>query len=194
MAEQQDMSVDDLPVILDPAELAMWFHRRGEPITAEEWNRAAARVGRNPATALLLFTNDLLAPDVLPGAVADAWQSAEFPLSFLTRADWLDLFGRAGYTVDGSPAPRPSEPQRLYRGCGVRLSRRWSWTPDRDLAQWFADRWPTLGEAAVFEVDASPSAMLATFTGTGDDARHGESEVVLNTKGLRIRRAGDRHD
>jgi hypothetical protein len=59
----------------------------------------------------------------------------------------------------------------------------WSWTPDPVLAHWFADRPHVHGQ--LYEVEVPPTAMLANSTACAEAFRS-ESEVVINTTGLRI--------
>jgi hypothetical protein len=77
--------------------------------------------------------------------IGSVWSGAEWPQHYLPRKYWLELFEVAGYTEDGEPADRPAEPVRLWRGSEHRYRRRFSWTADRDRAEWFANRWAGTG-------------------------------------------------
>jgi hypothetical protein len=164
-------------------------HRAGETLSADDLWGLSVRAGRNHYPALLLIAAiyEVIAADTITALVADAWCAAEFPQDCLRRADWLWLFGKAGYTVNGKPAGRPAEPVRLWRGSSPGLRRRWSWTSDPERAEWFASRCRLFGQAAqVWQVEAPPASLLAAMF--GPDYRN-ESQYVVSTAGLKITEA-----
>jgi hypothetical protein len=63
------------------------------------------------------------------------------------------LFDLAGYTVDGAVSELPTSPVTLWRGVIPEHRNGWSWTYDRDLAQWFADRPHHVGRGRVWVAD-----------------------------------------
>ncbi|MDN5918775.1 MAG: hypothetical protein L0I76_27400 [Pseudonocardia sp.] len=131
---------------------------RGVALSRAEWETAAARVGHERAPALLveLTEADLLPAEVLPRAVADAWTGPRRPTHRLDPEQWVELFGAAGYAVDGEPAPRPGAPVRLYRGDVDEHRAGMTWTEDRERA--------TAGCATAWTTLAAPEALLARFT------------------------------
>ncbi len=84
---------------------------RDRPITRPDWDAAVARVGGHRVPQLLAELTDagLVGADLLPGAVAEAWASADRPLDRLPAARWRELFGDAGLAppavTDGSSSP-----------------------------------------------------------------------------------------
>lgn len=131
---------------------------RGVAIGAAGWASAAARVGHERVPALLveLTDADLVTADVLPRAVADAWSGPRRPAQRLDPEQWVQLFGDAGYAVDGVPATRPSAPVRLYRVAGEEHPAGLGWAGQ-----------PAPG--TVWTTLASPEALLARFTAPDGD-------------------------
>ena len=82
---------------------------RDRPLTRADWDAAVARVGGHRVPQLLAELTDagLVGADLLPGAVAEAWASADRPLDRLLAA--LAGTGVAGPVVvdDGSADPAP---------------------------------------------------------------------------------------
>lgn len=194
---------NEVPYVCDVDEMAWWFAERGTDPTTDEIELAGGRVGREqyPALVLELRVLDLLAPNVASRVVSDAWVSTERPLADLDRDEWRDLFGLAGFTVDGVRAPRrrPRKARRLYRGTTAKYQDGWSWTEDRTLARWFAEEYQHRTRGAVYVVDAPPSSVLAIITGANGFGRSGaasgssggpaETEWIVDTDGLDITEA-----
>lgn len=193
--QSEPMTVDDVPFIFDLDDMSRWLIKRYRnnhdiELSAEVISTAASRLDRNyyPALVLDLRCCVGLTPEVAASVVPAAWVSAERPMSNLFARDWLGLFKLAGYTRDGVPAERPTEPVTLYRGALPRYRKGWSWTEDLDLARWFADRYADLGRPGrVYTTQADPHALLAHLTGDSDFGRQGESEFVVNPADLNIR-------
>jgi len=63
----------------------------------------------------------------------------------------------------------------VYRGSVIGSARSLSWSPDRERALWFADRWknPDLGGGQIYEVDITPAVLLVYLTD-----KH-EQEMIL---------------
>jgi hypothetical protein len=96
------------------------YYRFDGKMDADTFTQACYDLGRNEGPALLydLYYTGSLAIDLHPGVVAGVWSMAEFPATcFDPPTIWAELFGEAGYTHDGQPAPRPSAPVTVYRGC-----------------------------------------------------------------------------
>lgn len=155
--------------------------------SVEQVEAVELRLGRNYGPAILfdLFSGGKLAPEVATALVADFWSMAEYPQDCLDDETWDELFDLAGYTVDGRPATKPPEPIQLYRGSTEEFARRWSWTDDRDRAEWFASRavGPP-GERTVWTALVEPWRLRARI----HESSRGESEYVIDTVGLEVRR------
>lgn len=180
------MTSSEVPLIFDfDALISAFLAEKIEP-TAENIETAACRLGRNYYPALvwtldlegLLWGDDTVAQQVVPSA----WSAAEFPMLQLEPAEWRELFDLAGYTVEGRPAPRPESALTLYRGALPAHRDGWSWTDDRALAQWFADRPHNAGKGRVWVASVTPDRLLARIS----EQRDGESEYVVDTDGLTI--------
>jgi hypothetical protein len=179
------------PIILDPGELLLAVAGGAATIECEDDARTALTlVGRNAAPQVLYELHiDLGVIDHgwLPGLICDAWSAAEWPMRVLYRVKWRQLWADCGgFVVNGVLAPRPSSPVRLFRGADHRHRHGWSWTPDRSVAQWFADRVVHATPGLVWTALVPPEAMLVTIT----DHRPGEPEVVVGGPGLAGRALG----
>jgi len=160
--------------------------------SVENIERAGVELGRNSYPALLWNLNQLrpLRPEVAAVVVPSAWSGAEFPNRQLSGKRWRLLFDIAGYTVDGVPSPLPTSTLRLWRGAHPKYRRGWSWTDDRDKAQWFAARNALLtgpDDEVVWVADVQPDRLLAKIT-----ELRGESEYVVDARGLKVTDSRDR--
>lgn len=156
--------------------------------TPAELEVMLSRVGRNNEPALLfdLYYAGLLTAEAATRCVASAWSIAEYPQDLIPDDTWRALFDLAGYTVEGQPAERPTEPLRLYRGSPEQFRDRWSWTDDRDSAERFATgglraRLP----GTIWTAQVEPWRLFCHI----HEHSRGESEYVLDTRGLVIERA-----
>jgi hypothetical protein len=91
---------------------------------------------------------------------------------------WRVLFKYAGYTVDGKPAERPPEPLELWRGSVPERCTDWSWTDNRDVAQWYANGYRRRPQGTVWQATVEPWRLLARNT------ERNEGEYVVDTDGL----------
>lgn len=138
------------------------------------------RQGRNESPALLFdafFSNSITLDDMrllLPGV----WQMAEYPTHNLPADIWLEWFRMVGWTATDNRLA-PIEAVQLYRGATWGRRRGMSWTPDLDLAQWFADRFAHRGPAHVYECQVPTDALLAFV-----EERRGEPEYVIDPRAL----------
>ncbi len=160
--------------------------------SVENIERAGVELGRNSFPALVWYLNLLrpLRPEVAAVVVPSAWSCAEFPNRQLRGTQWRLLFDIAGYTVDGVPSPRPTSALRLWRGAHPKYRRGWSWTDDRDRAQWFAARNALLtgpDDEVVWVADVQPDRLLARIT-----EHRRESEYVVDARGLKVTASCDR--
>ena len=171
-----------VPLVFDFDEMSEWLlSLPEEQLTLDALDTAMSRLGRNyePALVATMYweREEFIRPH-LPELVIGAWGSAEFPSSCLDPYVWEELFSEAGFTVNGKPAHRPKEPVRVYRGAAPEHKIGWSWTPDREQAEWFRDRFNFDGSRKLYTMLAQPLDMLAILDGTTH--RVGESEVVLD--------------
>lgn len=154
-------------------------------MTADQFMDLVLDGGRNSGPDLMcdcLIAKTIDTP-VLAEVIATVWSLAEYPESAGSEL-WLLLFGRAGFTIDGTPAQRPAEPMVLYRGAVPEMSRRMSWTTSRQKAQWFAGRFGDLfGEAFMYTTTAPPESILCI---PGTEGRPDEAEVIIDPAGLAI--------
>ena len=172
-----------------------YFRHRGPQLDLTNFRKYSAAVGRNSAPALLfdlVYIDESLDVARVPGAVADAWSSAESPERALESDTWTELFMRAGYTVDDRPAERPSEPVRVFRGCTADLiydevhdcdvDPRFgmSWTTDVEMARRFASGIRGRRPGNVYAAVVQPEHLLAYL---GPEHRD-ESEFVVHPAGL----------
>ena len=155
-------------------------------LTTGEFMTLFGRAGRLHGPRLLLdaHLSRVIADETVTACIGDAWSGPEFPEQSLCRADWLDLFTVAGFTIDGKPAERPDEPVELWRGAAHDRRQGMSWTSDRAKAEWFAARWTQVDldeGGSLYRTVAPPEALLCVNNGRN------ESEHVINPRGLHIR-------
>ncbi len=172
-----------VPYVFSVEELVDHFLDAGEP-TSAELEEALARLPRNYGPTLLvdLMAECLLTAEAATQCVPSAWCGCEWPNRTLDDDLWRRLFDLAGYTVEGVPAERPMGALRLYRGALPAHRRGWSWTDDRELAQWFGDRPHNGGSGMVWTASVAPGRLLARIS----REREGESEHVVDARGLRV--------
>lgn len=155
------------------------YYRCDRELDAEMFSQACCALDRNEGPALLFDLYHAGAIDIgyYPSVVADVWSMAEFPERHFEMPDtWRDLFEAAGYTHDGQPAPRPTAPVTVYRGCDHERRFGMAWTDDLERAQWFADRNLGKGTGQVYVHRAVPSELLAFI----DASNRHEREYVLH--------------
>ncbi|MDP9395148.1 MAG: hypothetical protein M3Q27_13285 [Actinomycetota bacterium] len=172
-----------VPLVFTAEQMVNHFLNEGDP-TPDELETALSRLGRNSGPALLvdLMAEGLLTADTAAACVPSAWCGCEWPNRTLDDDLWRRLFDLAGYTVEGVPAERPMGALRLYRGALPAHRRGWSWTDDRELAQWFGGRPHNGGSGMVWTASVTPGRLLARIS----REREGESEHVVDARGLRV--------
>lgn len=171
-----------VPYVFDLDTMLSHFLEQDADLTANEIEAAGVRLGRNcfPALVDSLYLEALLTPEVGAVVVPSAWSAVEFPSRALGEDEWRELFAFAGYTVEGVPADRPTEPLLLWRGALPEHRDGWSWTDDPELAQWFADRRHHRGQGRVWTARVEPGRLLARIS----QVRAGESEHVVDARGM----------
>ncbi|MFI6030713.1 hypothetical protein [Amycolatopsis magusensis] len=156
---------------------------RASLLAPDELAVALMRISGDDGPVLLdaLYQHRLVSDQVLSCFVGLAWAGAEFPDRVLGRDRWRELFAAAGYTEDGLRVPRPTAPQRLYRGAVADRRADWSWTESRAVARTYAaggfgGRLP----GAIWTALVEPERLLARNTDRD------ECEYVVDTAGLAI--------
>lgn len=121
------------------------------------------------------------------------------PQRDLAERAWLKMFRAAGYTDNGLPAHRPTEPVRLYRGSAEFDRNNWHWTRNPAIAAAFA-WWKQYEDGHIWTTVAPPQALLCRFDLIQSpvclraDRPIGADwldEWAINTDGLDVRRATD---
>jgi hypothetical protein len=160
-----------------------WFVDHGHAPTADELSLSCSRVDRNEAPQLIFFLdwNHLLTDEALTANIANVWSSCDGPELRSDHDLWRDYFDRAGYTVNGKPADRPTGPLTLYRGAPPDQRADWSWTNNRELAAKDASGdWNRRSVGKVWRATVDPWRLLAGITYPD------EHEYVVDTDHLDI--------
>jgi len=158
-AEIQGLSVEE---VFDS--LCSFAGRRRGPFLLEHWWDAG-----------------LIDDEALRQRILDVWSNANIPQAALGVRRWLKLFKATGFLSDGHPTP--TEALTVYRGHNLGWWRGMSWTETPDCAHSFAGWWKHIGwsdcPGDVFRTTVAPKHVLAIYDGRG------ESEIIVNTYGLR---------
>lgn len=156
---------------------------RADKLTTAELDYLIGREGRNSGPDLLAdaYSDGKVTAETVTALIGGIWSGAEYPDRHLDRDTWRWLFKVAGFTIDGTPAERPTEPIVLWRGSVPERRTDWSWSTDRSVSEGYADgtaaRRPT---GRLYTVTAPPAALLCANNGRG------EAEYVVDTRGLQI--------
>lgn len=145
-----------------------------------DWMRESLDLLDGPAVAVELDRLRLvgdLPRGVAVEFVAEAWDLCPWPMSVLTRASWVALFGVAGYTRELVPAPRPRVALRLFRGSDPAGVEGLCWSESRDVARWMAGRFAV---GVVWSAVVEPWRLLA-YLDEGWEQQH-----VVDTTGLQV--------
>ena len=151
-------------------------------LTTDQLLSLIGKAGRNAGPDFLAcaFQDGKIQDSTVTALIGSVWSNAEFPDRYLERDEWRYLFDVAGYTVDGKPALRPTEPVELWRGSVPERRGDWSWTADRTVAERFANGMRGRLPGRIYRVVAPPEALLCCNT------ERGEAEYVVDTTGLTI--------
>lgn len=134
-----------------------------------------------PATLFDAWYGDSITLDDLRLLLPAVWQDAERPTQNLPSSTWVEWFRMVGWTATDDRPP-PAEVSQIYRGATWGRRRGMSWTPDLEVAQWFADRFIGVdgGESAhVFQCQVPADAVMAFV-----EERKGEPEYVIDPRRL----------
>jgi hypothetical protein len=153
-----------------------------DQLTTAELETLISRAGRNEGPVFLAtaYAENLVEAETVTALVGGIWSSAEFPDRYLDHDTWRWLFDVAGYTVDGKPAARHTEPMTLYRGAVPERRTDWSWTRTRAVAERFAAGLRGRGTGRLWVCEVPPAHMLAINTERDED------EIIVDTRGLQI--------
>lgn len=177
-------AAESVPVILDPHELVEYLISNPPEYSCDDLLTMLLRVGRawGPFVVANVHWHGELHPRHAPVVVPDVWNGVEHPLKAAEPEVWRDLFDFAGYTHNGRRRAKPRKPRTLYRGADEAHRDGWSWTDDRHMAQWFADRTIHSTPGQVWQATVEPPRLLARIT----SSRPGENEWVVDTEDLVI--------
>jgi hypothetical protein len=156
--------------------------QRSFAMTCEDIIRLCTYAGRIYGSTILwtLSAHGCIDPKAYPRAVPFTWGIAEYPGLSLSKTQWLGLWENAGFTRDGVPAERPTEPVRLWRAAHPTYKRGFAWTDDIKVAKRFLDmRWH---RSRLYECVVPPDRLLAYIHNEG----RGESEWIADVKALRL--------
>ncbi|WP_367324818.1 hypothetical protein [Streptomyces sp. HUAS ZL42] len=151
-------------------------------LTTAQLERLIGLAGRNHGPALLeeAYSEAKISAETVTALIGGIWSGAEFPDRQLDHDTWRWLFDIAGFTIDGIPAPRPTEPILLWRGTVPERRTDWSWTTDRKVADEFAAGSGGRPPGRLYTVLAPPEALLCA-----NNSRN-EAEYVIDTRGLTV--------
>ena len=153
--------------------------------TLADFERVLQHADRNAEPALLAnaYRRGAINASVVAACVGPVWCGAEFPDRALPWAVWRRLFDVAGYTVDGQPASRPTEPVTVYRAASRARRSGHSWTDEPAVARQFLDLGGRGAYAPVLWCAvADPWRLLARL----EEERKDEPQYVIETTGLKI--------
>jgi hypothetical protein len=178
--------VTEVPVILDPRELVEYLTSNPPDYSCDDLLTMLLRVGRNhgPFVVAQMHWHGALFRKDAQAVVPDVWSGVEHPLQAADTDVWRDLFDFAGYTYNGRRRAKPRISRVLYRGADQAHRDGWSWTDDRKMAQWFADRTIHHTPGQVWQATVEPARLMARIT----SSRAGENEWVVDTEDLVITR------
>jgi hypothetical protein len=160
-------------------DLLLW----ADQLTTEELDWLIGLAGRNAGPVFLAtaYAENLVWDETVTALIGGIWSGAEFPDRHMDHDTWRRLFDVAGFTVDGTPAARPTKPMTLFRGSVPERRTDWSWSRDIKVAERFAAGVRGRAEGRLWVCEVPPEAMLAVNTERDED------EVVVDTRGLQIR-------
>jgi len=111
-----------------------------------------------------------------------AWTRAEWPGTSLDIRIWRRLWKKAGFTIDGQPAPHPDAPVKVYRAAWPKYKHFMSWTDSLEIAKRFL-RVGYRVRQHLYQTTAQPENLLAYLHEEGRN----ESEWIVDTRKLEIR-------
>jgi hypothetical protein len=152
---------------------------------ADTFGTLVAYTGRiyGPQSLYRLDHYNAIQPKAYAEIVSQVWSMAEFPSHSMSRADWRRMWRKAGFTMDGTPADRPTEPVRVWRAATPRFKGSFAWTDDKERALWFLRHRRAGGR--LYTALVPPGRLLARIHESG----RRESEWIVDTRGVAIEEA-----
>lgn len=121
----------------------------------------------------------VLDESVVRARVGPVWCATEYPDLEAPWAEWRELFDVAGYTKDGEPSDRPTQPIQLYRAAPWGRQYGHSWTEDPEVARSFlTSRARHRFSPVLWTARVKPERLLARL----EEHRSGEPSYVVETK------------
>lgn len=125
--------------------------------------------------ALYLLSADM-SDDTLARLIFPTWKWAGNPEKYVKRSQWRALYRRAGFTVDGKPADRPTGgPLVMYRAADHENRFNFSWTSNQWLAVMYAgmrraqyDRYGTPKDIRIWRMAVPVENLLAHGNAGGE--------------------------
>ncbi|MEU1559478.1 hypothetical protein ABZ504_03030 [Streptomyces mirabilis] len=153
-----------------------------DQLTTAELDKLIGLAGRNYGPTFLedTYSEAKISAETVTALIGGIWSGAEFPDRRLDHDTWRWLFDVAGFTIDGEPVKRPTEPILLWRGTVPERRADWSWTTDRTVAERFAAGSGGRPPGRLYVTLAPPEALLCANNGRD------EAEYVIDTRGLTI--------
>lgn len=138
------------------------------------------------ALTFIKYVRNALADNEMAELLADAWVNSECPNMDVdvSKPELVEMFTQADKQYLMNEKERKllaqlSDRVTVYRGVtsyNAKNVRALSWTTNKEKAKWFAHRFQENG--TVYSAQISKTQILAVFSSRG------ESEIVLNPKGL----------
>lgn len=126
------------------------------------------------------YASGALDPDDLNQLLAMWWTCDENPYALGWEAcDWVELFESAGFVTDTPGVAVAHGPLTVWRGGAPGAQRGLSWTTDRAVGEWFAQRTALVaGAGELWRATVDQVSVLGMF----NDRQ--ETEVLLDPHGL----------
>lgn len=161
-----------------------------DPIDVSRDIRVLAGSGHRADAARLLLescrTSQLSCTDA-QDLIPDIWLRLDppaGPLGPLAPAEWTEVFGFAGFFVQGPPTTVATEPIELYRAAPPDRNQGMSWCTHRRMAERFLPKHDNWGRFTIWKARVVPEAILAVLFRPDDslfDLPIGSArEVVVN--------------
>jgi len=152
------------------------------------WAEISYQLGRNDLPWALdwaICEKQLTDLNEIAQGIEDAWTGPDGPMNYLRKIDWAHYFSMVGFLHNTVRTSAPTEPITVYRGSTRSRRFRWSWTEDREQAEWFTTRLTNAGiEAHLWTAEIPAGKAMARF-----DAARSEAEWVFDPVGTRVRLA-----
>lgn len=155
-----------------------------EAVAERRWHTVLMWYERPYRLMMLDILRNRMTNEEFRDALAYVWRDAERPGQNYGKRAILRMFKHAGFVMDSDIVDYESLPPMLtvYRGAHAKHKAGLSWTLKRGKAEWFAKRFNLKGHS-VWKTTVDKRKILGWFE------RRGESEIVVDTRGLVIEEA-----